>query len=135
MFSEKKSNQTQQQPQRNVIGPTTNITGDITSKGDFRVDGRVEGTIKTSGRLIIGKDGFVIGKVDCANADVEGHISGKLTCTGTLTLKASAIIDGEVYLDKLSVEPGATFNATCSMKGVKALKSDDNQPERKKSVS
>lgn len=134
MFSEKKSNQTVQ-PQRNVIGPSTNITGDISSKGDFRVDGKVEGTIKTTGRLIVGKDGFVKGDIDCAHADIEGRISGKLNCAGTLSLKSSAVVDGEIYLDKLAVEPGATFNATCSMKGVKALKGNDIQQERKKSVS
>ena len=133
MFAEKKTNQGQ--PQRNVIGITTEITGDITSDGDFRIDGKVEGNIKTSGRLIIGIDGVVKGTIDCVNADIEGKISGKLTCSGTLSLKASAVIDGEVYLEKLAVEPGATFNATCSMKGVKALNSDDSKQERKKSVS
>ncbi len=134
MFTEKKTNQSQQ-PQRNVIGITTKITGDIVSDGDFRIDGEVEGNVKTSGRLIIGKDGIIKGTIDCANADVEGKISGKLTCSETLSLKASAVIDGEVYLEKLSVEPGATFNATCSMKGIKALNSDDTQQERKKSAS
>jgi len=134
MFAEKKTNQ-DQQPQRNLIAKATEITGDIASDGDFRIDGKVDGNIKTSGRLIIGQDGVVTGTVDCANADVEGRISGKLTCSGTLSLKATAVIDGEVYLEKLAVEPGATFNASCSMKGVKALNSDDSKQERKKSVS
>jgi len=133
MFAEKKTNPTQ--PQRNVIGKATEITGDISSDGDFRIDGKVDGNVKTSGRLIIGTDGIITGTIDCANADVEGRISGKLTCSGTLTLKATAVIDGEVYLEKLAVEPGATFNASCSMKGVKALNSDDSKQERKKSVS
>ena len=134
MFAEKKTNQTEQ-PQRNVIGKATAIVGDISSEGDFRIDGKVEGNVKTSGRLIIGKSGLILGKVDCANADVEGKISGKLTCTGTLNLKKDAFIEGEVFLEKLAVEPGATFNANCNMKGVKALKKDDTQKERKKSAS
>lgn len=134
MFAEKKSNQ-DSQPQRNVIGKATEITGDIQSDGDFRIEGKVDGNVKTSGRLIIGKDGVITGTIDCANADIEGEISGKLTCSGTLSLKASAVINGEVYLEKLAVEPGATFNATCSMKGVKALKNNDTKEERKKSVS
>lgn len=133
MFAEKKANPNQ--PQRNVIGKTTAITGDISSEGDFRIDGKVDGNVKTSGRLIIGIDGIITGTIDCANADIEGKVSGKLTCSGTLSLKATAVIDGEVYLEKLAVEPGATFNASCSMKGVKALNNDDTKQERKKSVS
>jgi len=35
-----------------------------------------------------------------------------------LTIRATAKILGDVFTDKLSIEPGATFNATCSMKGV-----------------
>ncbi len=134
MFTEKKTNPTDL-PQRNVIGKGTEINGDISSKGDFRIDGKVEGNVKTAGRLIIGKDGIISGTIDCANADIEGKVSGKMTCSGTLNLKATAMIDGEVFLDKLAVEPGAIFNANCNMKGVKALRKDDSPKERKKSVS
>jgi len=134
MFTEKRTKQIEQ-PERNVIGKATVIIGDISSDGDFRIDGTVEGNVKTKGKLIIGKEGVIIGTVDCANADIEGNISGKLTCSGTLSLKASAIIEGEVFLDKLAVEPGATFNANCNMKGVKALKNDDTQKAREKSAS
>jgi len=134
MFTEKKTNQNDK-PQINVISKNTEIVGDISSHGDFRIDGKVEGNVKTAGRLILGIDGIIFGTVDCANADVEGKVSGKMTCSGTLHLKKTAVIDGEVFLDKLSVEPGAIFNVNCNMKGVKALKKDDSKQERKKSVS
>ena len=136
MFSDKK---TKQDPKvtsgRNIIGQTTKITGEISSEGDFRIDGTVEGTIKTSGRLIVGKKGIVTGSVFCENADIEGIISGTLNCTGTLSLKSTATIDGEVFIEKLAVEPGATFNASCSMKGIKALNNDQSKQKAKKSVS
>ena len=52
----------------------------------------------------------------------------KLKLNGTLTLRSSAYIEGEVEIAKLSVEPGATFNAICSMKGgVKELKNSDEK--------
>ncbi len=135
MFSDKKTTQPTQS-QRNIIGVSTAIVGDIISDGDFRIDGKVEGNIKTTGRLVVGKEGFITGTITCENADIEGKVSGKLTCTGTLNLKSTAIIEGEVYLEKLAVEPGATFNATCSMKGVKALNNDKSiKQSKKKSVS
>lgn len=134
MFTEKKSNNATES-QRNIIGATTVIIGDISSDGDFRIDGKVEGNVKTSGRLIVGKEGIIIGTIECINADVEGKVSGKLTCSSTLSLKASSVIDGEVYIEKLAVEPGATFNATCNMKGIKALKSDTTQQTSEKSAS
>jgi cytoskeletal protein CcmA (bactofilin family) len=49
-----------------------------------------------------------------------------------LTLKSTAVIEGEVTVSKLSIEPGATFNATCAMKtGIKELKSGGEQKAEK----
>ncbi len=38
-------------------------------------------------------------------------------------LKSSAVIEGTVSVTKLAVEPGATFNASCTMKGKAGLSS------------
>lgn len=130
MFTEKKD-KIPQTLERNIIGANTTIVGDIISEGDFRIDGKVEGTIKTKGRVVIGKLGTAIGKVTCTNADIEGKFSGELFVENLLTLKASAKISGDVVISKLSVEPGAEFNATCSMKGsVKELKNDQKSKEK-----
>ena len=59
---------------RNVIGKGTKITGELISEGDFRIDGEFEGTLNTKGRVIIGKEGFINGTVECTNADVEGKV-------------------------------------------------------------
>ena len=127
MFSEKKSNPGQVL-ERNIIGKNSSFIGDIKSEGDFRIDGKVEGNIKTSGRVVIGQEGNVDGTIECSNADIEGKFSGKLNVDQLLSLKANATIAGEVVLGKLSVEPGANFNASCTMKGsVKALKNEKFQ--------
>ncbi|MDG1041136.1 MAG: polymer-forming cytoskeletal protein [Polaribacter sp.] len=112
--------------ERNILAKNTKIVGDLTSDGDFRIDGILEGTLETKGRVIIGLEGFVQGKVICENADVEGKFSGDLTVNKMLTLKASASVTGEIVLGKLSVEPGAAFNGSCTMKGaLKELKSNE----------
>ncbi|MGG6229601.1 bactofilin family protein [Tenacibaculum sp. SDUM215027] len=112
--------------ERNIIGKNTKITGEIISEGDFRIDGTLEGTIETNGRVIIGSTGLIKGKVECTNADVEGEFSGELFVSNTLTVKSSANITGDVVIGKLSVEPGAEFNATCAMKGaVKELNKNE----------
>lgn len=101
--------------QPNRIEKNTKIKGDITSEADFRIDGKLEGNVKTSGKVVIGKDGYINGKVECVNADIEGKFNGELLVKELLSLKASAIIEGTVTVAKLAVEPGATFNAACTM--------------------
>jgi cytoskeletal protein CcmA (bactofilin family) len=125
------NNKTMQQSRESnkidIIEKTTKIVGDITSQADFRIDGKVEGTISTSGKVVIGNTGLVEGSLNCNNADVEGQIKGKLVVSEILSLRASAHVDGDVQTGKLAVEPGATFNANCQMKdAVKALKTTLN---------
>ena len=93
------------------IESSTKFKGDIISKADFRIDGELDGTIKTKGKLIVGKNGKINGTVYCNAADIEGLVK----ITNTLSLKSSSIIEGDVFIGKLIVEAGATFNANCSM--------------------
>lgn len=130
MFSDNKKSKmaTESISTQNIIAADTKIVGDIVSKGPFRIDGQVEGNIKTRDKIVVGKSGFVNGTIDGTNADFEGSFSGKLKLSGTLSLKSSAYVQGEVEVGKLAVEPGATFNATCIMKGaVKELNKGGQQ--------
>jgi cytoskeletal protein CcmA (bactofilin family) len=130
MFLDKKVN-TPLSSERNVVGKNTSIVGDVKSEGDFRIDGTIEGTIETAGRVVIGALGSVMGKIVCENADIEGKFSGELLVNNLLTLKATAKISGEVIISKLLVEPGAEFNATCIMKeSVRELQNEQTKQEK-----
>ena len=119
----------------NRIAENTKIKGDITSDADIRIDGELEGSIVTSGKIVIGRTGKVMGKIQCENADFEGAFNGELKVNDILSLKSSAVIEGDVVVGKLAVEPGANFNASCTMKGagVKSLK-DDQKGQSEKSA-
>ena len=132
------SKENQQKPkamERNILAKNTKIIGDLSSEGDFRIDGVLEGTLTTKGRVIIGVEGSIQGKVFCDNADIEGKFSGELKVNKMLTIKSSASISGDVVLGKLSVEPGAAFNASCSMKGaLKELNANDSKTAEEKTA-
>ncbi len=125
MFADQKKSNTSSFSQQNTIAQGTTFNGDLVSEGDFRVEGLINGSLHTSGKVVIGKTGSVEGVLSCKNADVEGKFKGNLIVSGTLSLRASAYIEGDVQIEQLSVEPGATFNASCVMKGsVKELKNE-----------
>jgi cytoskeletal protein CcmA (bactofilin family) len=117
MLSTKKEKKKAQEPgiAQNRINEGTILKGDITSTGFFRIDGHIEGNVKTPSKVVLGKTGRIIGTLSCENADVEGKIEGSVEVSGTLTLRASGVIDGDVTVGKLAVETGATMNASCVM--------------------
>ena len=100
---------------QNRINEGTKLVGDITSSGFFRIDGTIERTLEKPSKVVLGKSGLIKGKLVCGDADLEGRVEGEMHVSGTLTLKSSARIQGQVVVGKLSVEPGAIFNGTCSM--------------------
>lgn len=142
MFAQEKKNRPTSEltKEQNKIAPGTTLKGDIEAHGCFRIDGTVEGTIKTPAKVVIGKDGVVKGDLECENADIEGKFIGTLKISGTLSLRSTAFIEGEATVTKLAVEPGATFNATCTMRGaMKAINNDKEgdkrqQPKEEKSA-
>ena len=93
---------------------------------DFRVDGVVEGNITTSGKVVIGKTGKIIGKLICSNADMSGSINGEVEVSETLSLLSDSYVKGNITTAKLSVEEGAQVEATISMKTGKQLKAIDS---------
>ncbi len=138
MFTQEKKSKSSSEnsKEQNKISQGTRIKGTVEAKGGFRIDGCIEGSVKTPGKVVIGKEGFVNGELECENADIEGKFTGKLKISGTLSLRSTALIEGEAVVAKLAVEPGATFNATCTMRGgVKAMNNERGERKQQKEQS
>ena len=56
-----KANEIKGQP--NKIEASTKITGEIKSNADFRIDGYLNGSITTSGKVVVGKEGIIEGNI------------------------------------------------------------------------
>lgn len=99
----------------NLLSNGTEITGDIKSNGDIRIDGFLTGNLTTKGKVVIGPTGKVKGEVYCKNSEVSGNIEGRICVSQLLTLKADSRIAGDIVTFKLSIEPGAKFTGNCKM--------------------
>lgn len=129
------NNKTQMTETINTIGAGTVVTGDVQSKGDIRVDGSLKGSLNTSGKVVLGKEGVIEGDVLCNSADISGTIKAKITVSQLLSLKATAKLNGDIITNKLSIEPGASFSGSCSMGAViKDLKDAGKTEQKEKSA-
>ena len=102
----------------NTIGKGTVIFGDIETHGNLRVEGKVEGNIKTKSKIVLGKSSIVIGNISAQNAEIEGSVKGEVHVFDNLILKQSSVIQGNIITDKLVVESGSQFNGACRMGAV-----------------
>lgn len=111
----------------NVIGKGTILEGNIETFGNIRIEGRINGNIKSKSKIVLGHSSHVDGNVTAQNADIEGSVKGKIEISEMLVLKASANVHGDISTGKLVVEPGAVFNGSCKMgAAIKDIKSVEN---------
>jgi cytoskeletal protein CcmA (bactofilin family) len=99
----------------NRIVEGTLIEGEIRCESNIRIDGSFVGNLTTKGRLVIGPAGRIEGTVHCQNAEIEGLVKGKLFVQQMLSLKGTAKVEGDIFTDKLAVEPGSSFTGACNM--------------------
>ena len=119
----------------NIIGVGTEITGDLSTKGDIRIDGKITGDVKSKAKVVIGSTGEVIGNINSESAEVSGFVTGNLNTSEILFLKATANVKGNVSSNKLVVENGANLFGHCQT-GISQTKSiTKNQIDAREEIS
>ncbi|MEL6706992.1 MAG: polymer-forming cytoskeletal protein [Pseudomonadota bacterium] len=88
-----------------VIGSDVVIKGDIGASADLHVDGTIEGDIKCAS-LVQGESSVISGSVTAETARLSGKVVGSITARELVILK-SAVIEGDVHYDALTIEQGA----------------------------
>lgn len=106
----------------NALTAGSKIIGTIIANSDIRLDGTVEGDLQCTGKVVIGEQGMLKGTITCQNAEIMGKMDGKISVSGTLALRATGNIHGEVATKTLIIEPNAIFNGSCSMSKTEAPK-------------
>ena len=91
------------------------IKGDISAQTDIRVDGQMDGTLFSKGRIVVGESANLKGKMLCSNVDFWGRMDGDIYVRDVLSLKSTAVVNGNINVRKLQVEMGAQINGTCKM--------------------
>lgn len=110
----------------NTLTPDTKIVGDIESIGDIRFDGTLEGNLVSKGKVVLGGNAKIKGRIECKIADISGLVEGTVVASELVCLQKSAKVYGDINMVKLSVEPGAIFTGSCKMSSTKEAVSSKN---------
>lgn len=98
-----------------VIGSGTSIYGNISSKGNLRIDGRLDGNIDTSGHVVIGSTGIINGNISAENLNVAGAVKGNALISGNLSIHPSGQLVGDVKAKSLNIAEGGIFHGCSNM--------------------
>jgi cytoskeletal protein CcmA (bactofilin family) len=94
-----------------IVGPEMTVRGDLQSDGDLHVEGTIQGDIRVK-HLVVAKDAVVRGDVEAQSVRIAGSVIGALRAREVI-LTATARMQGDVFHDVLSIEPGAMLEGHC----------------------
>ena len=106
----------------NILGVSSVVRGDLKAERGFRVDGKVEGNVESSGPVVIGETGSVRGDVRGSDVIIVGKVQGNVTASGHLDIAAKGRVLGDVKAKSIRIETGGTFRG-------KSLMGEDDEPE------
>lgn len=98
------------------------IRGELEFATSFRLDGKLEGQVRSSAELVIGESGSVDGEIEVARCMVGGRVKGTIRATEQVVLHSGAKVWAEIETPALVMEEGAFLEGKISMDQKKPVK-------------
>jgi cytoskeletal protein CcmA (bactofilin family) len=98
-----------------ILGPTLRFKGELRADEDFTLQGHIEGSIHHSQNLTIGPDGVVKGDSRALTIVIEGTVEGDMYALESISVRATARINGNLFAPRIAIADGATFNGRIDM--------------------
>ena len=98
-----------------VVGAKTQFKGEITGSETVLVEGLVEGTIRITGDLRVGRGGTVKATVSAQSVAVAGELVGDCHAAQRVEIEASGRLTGNIRAPRVVIVEGATFRGNSDM--------------------
>ena len=99
-----------------IIGPGTEITGEIKCKGTIRVEGNVSGRILSDDTIVIHETGHVKADLLAGQVIVGGTVEGNILAQDRIEVTTKARLVGDITAPRVSIADGVLFEGRCTMK-------------------
>ncbi|MGD2134891.1 MAG: polymer-forming cytoskeletal protein [Gemmatimonadales bacterium] len=104
-----------------IIATGMRIVGELASDGVVKVEGSVEGTIKTEREVLVAKGGTIEGDLYTREAIIGGRVRGSIFADERVEVQQGSIVEGDISTKKLVVQEGGEVNGHVRMGDPKAL--------------
>lgn len=91
------------------VSSDVSINGSLKFRDEMLIDGEVEGSIDSEGRLNIGKNARVKADITTRTVVVDGKVEGNITAVERCELRAGCSVNGDITAPRLVVDEEAAF--------------------------
>jgi cytoskeletal protein CcmA (bactofilin family) len=116
-----------------IVGPGTFFRGHVELHGLLRIDGDFSGSVRTDGRVIVGKSGRADCAIEAGTVVVGGLFRGEVLAYEKVVLLSSCVVLGTVAAPRLIVEEGVLFSGRFRItgSGEKLVAGSEDEERRK----
>jgi cytoskeletal protein CcmA (bactofilin family) len=104
-----------------LVSENVKIDGELEGVENILINGRVSGSIKLDGDVVIGRSGIVDADIDGNTVVIQGTVRGNVTARTHLEIQASGKMTGDITARSIDIKEGSSFEGRSRM-----LKPDPN---------
>ena len=97
------------------LGKDVVFKGILTLEGNIRVDGRLEGELRSTGTLIVGEHAVIRGNIMAGILITSGKINGDVIASEKIKILKPGVVIGDIRTPAISIEAGAFFYGLSDM--------------------
>lgn len=108
---------TADEPLPTTLARETHLKGVLRFDSALQIDGRFDGSIHSTGRLLVGESAMVRASIEVGSAVIGGTVRGDIKAVDSVEMLATARVFGDVGTARLIVADGAVFEGELDMSG------------------
>ena len=99
-----------------IIGPGTEIKGEVRCKGTIRIEGDVAGHVQSDDTIVIHETGRVKADLSAGQVVIGGEVTGNVLASDRIEVTTKARLVGDITAPRVSIAEGVLFEGRCTMK-------------------
>ncbi len=100
-----------------LISEGCKIKGEITGRGNFMINGEIDGQCDIEGTVTLAMGGFWRGTIKADSIIVTGTVEGEIHAAGGVEIGDTARISGSVFGESIAVAEGAVVEGVMQTTG------------------
>ncbi len=98
-----------------IIGEGTRFKGEFDLNGLLRIDGDFTGSIRTKGKVLVGRNGRAECTMHAGTVVIGGVMRGEIFSTEKVIILSTGLMLGNITSPRLIVEEGVIVHGTCTI--------------------
>ena len=98
-----------------LVSENIRIEGELGGEENILINGRVLGTIKLNGDIVVGQSGVVEADIEGNTIVIQGTVKGNVTARNHLEIQATGKMIGDITSRSIDIKEGSTFEGRSRM--------------------